>query len=259
MHVFLNAPCQSLLFEHHADAYVQALVVVAERVVISVLDVPSCIRSIEFCIDTFLDVFLVQIFQWVVASFQIDGRTQVASFVDELERSYSRCFRHPCVIRTEGRRDMDDTGTVFRGNVVTANDAECVSVHCEEWYELFIVQSDQVLALQFGHDFALWQFLAVAEVGIDELLGKDEHSLLSVVWVGGFYHRIVQFWTDTESRVGGQGPWGRGPCQHPCLPFFRGSAQGFWQTAVFRRLQTELGGDGRVLYVAVASRLVQLV
>ena len=269
----------------HADVDVErlgglrGLLVVAavdgELRVVGVLDPAAGIFAVAVDVDALGDEALVELVEQVELAREVDHRAGLAALVDHEERRNARGARHEGVVGTERRGDMDDTRTVLRGDVVAQDHAEgllrgvvpvAVAIHLDGLdprQQLLVVHAFEFGTLVFADDLERHELVAwlvgveretlglLVEVVVEQRLGQHGGDLLTRVGVVRAHGHVVDLRADAERRVRGQGPRRRGPGQEAG----RAPARHFG----LRVEDAELPDDGRVLDVAVAARLVQLV
>ena len=170
---------------------------------------------------------------------------------------------------------MHDARTVLGGDVVARDDAEglvvgdlpvSVGIRLDGLHpgqELLVAHAHELRTGVLAHDLERDELVAglvcvegdalglLVEVRVEQGLGQHGGHLLSRVGVVAPHGHVVDLRADAERGVRRQGPGGRGPCQEagrsPTLHLGLGVED------------AELPDDGRVLHVAVASGLVQLV
>ena len=155
---------------------------------------------------------------------------------------------------------MHDTSTVLCCDVVARYHAEGVALNLEERYQLLIAQTNEVGSCTFAQKCVGWKFLTVAEMGRHEVRRQNVNSRNFVIRILRRDNRVLYLRTDTQSGVRCQSPWGCRPSQRigcslrdSLLQHIRHRGRNILASKL------ELRSDSRVLHVAVASRLVQLV
>ena len=158
---------------------------------------------------------------------------------------------------------MHDAGTVFGRHVIAGDNAECPFSWIHPGDELFVMKSYEVLAFQRGDNFKRYQFVAFVirvqrqsfSFGVEEMSHQrySNHYRLFFAAVGvvGMNDVVVDFRSYCEGCVRGKCPGRCGPRQEISV------AEALHY--VERVGAEELGHAGGVLYVAVTSRLVELV
>ncbi len=284
MDVLLDAECLARGLELHADVYVErlgrsgGLLVVAavdgELRVVGVLDPAAGVVGV-FRNDACRGEALVELFPKVELAREVDHRARLAPLVDHEERRDACGARHESVVGAERRGDVDDTRTVLGRHVVARDDAESLIGGVaplaalvrldglDPRQQLLVGHAHELRALVAAHHLVGHQFVSrlvgvereplglLVEVGVEQRLGHHDRGLLACVGVVGAHGRVVDLRTHAQRRVRGERPRRGGPRQK------RGGAPALHLG--LGREDAELRHDGRVLHVAVAARLVQLV
>ena len=269
----------------HADVDVERLgrsggllvvpAVHGELRVVGVLHPAALVFPVAIDIDALADETLVEFVKQVELALQIDHRARLALAVDHEERGNACGAGYEGVVGTERRRDVYDTRTVLDGDVVARNDPEglvggvvpvAVGIRLDGLHprqQLLVVHAYEVGSLVFADNLERNELVAglvllegetfglLVEMGVEQRLGQYGGHLLTRVCVPGADGHVVDLRADAERRIRRQGPRRGGPCQEaggaPTLHLGFGVRD------------AELAHDGRVLHVAVAARLVQLV
>ena len=137
------------------------------------------------------------------------------------------------VVFPECRSGMNDTGTVFDGNIVSAGHEECLLIRLNEGHQLFVFHEFQVLTLHFFYDSVTF---FTAFVGLAQDLVSQDLSHI-VVFAVLLCLDVVHVRTYGQSNVGSQSPGSGGPSQ---------------EVFVVGTLLLELRGDGGNLDFLVA-------
>ena len=242
-------------FQHHRDVDVERRVGVAQPFVVGVLHVAARILPVFFGVDVRLHEFRVEVLHEEELALLVNHRLVLAGAVNHEERRDACGFRHAVVVGAERRGDVHDARTVRSGHVVADDHAECVAHRLHPREQLLVAD-----AFQFGafphlvHDFvgALHLF---GEVGTQQLLGQDDRLRPVGIGIAAFDLHVFDCGTHGQRGVRRQGPWRCGPGEEVEVAF-----------DTFEELlapgvadHPELRRAGRVLHVAVAARLVQLV
>ena len=134
VHMFFDFECLVVLLQVHANAYVECLVLVGERVVVCVFHVTAGIHGIQFGVHSFTLERLIYVLQAVETSLQIYERALQTVLVHYHQGRHTCGFGHECVVRTERRSNVYDTSTVLRGNIVSQDDAESTLARIDVWH-----------------------------------------------------------------------------------------------------------------------------
>ena len=135
---------------------------------------------------------------------------------------------------------MHYSGSLLGGHIVAGNHAERPLVRTEPGNQLLVAHAHEVRALAASDHLVRY---LVVEKGVDEVPGDDVGRRVAGIGIGGFHPHVIDVRPYAERGVGRQGPGGGGPCEEIEIVLAHG---------------LELHGAGRVLHVAVASRLVEL-
>ena len=171
-----------------------------------------------------------------------------AVLVNHHERRDASGGGHALIVGTEGRRDVDDTGTVFRGHIIAGDDAERALAGVHPRDKLLVRNAHEVFALVFFHD--LWSLL---EHRAYQRLSHQDVARLLGVRMHGLQQHIVDVRAHAQSGVARQRP----RCGRPSNGVVR---QFLVSTQLLAaHFQLEQRNTGEVFYVAVAARQVELV
>ena len=251
------------------------LAIGVELRVVGVLYIATCILTVGSCIDTLLDELLVQLLHEVEFTRQVDHRARLTALVNEVEGRNACSTCHEGIIGTKRRGDVYDTRTILGRYVVARNNAESllrgylpllVRNHLHGLYpgnQLLVAHADEIRTLVLAHHAVGDEFVTRlvilqfeicglrVEVILHEILGQDHRDLLARVTVEGLDGHVVDLRAYAEGRVRGQRPGGRRPGDEVgCTPLGH---------LGLRIDHLELRHHRRILHVAVATRLVQLV
>ena len=253
VYMLLNAERNPLLLELHADVDIERGSIRRKAVIVGVLDETAGEGSVERSVHPLRYELRIEILDAVEFTGAVHHGLPVARLVDDLHRRNAGGFGHLVVIRTEGRCDMHDTGTVFRGDVVAGDDAESVSFGLHPGNQLFVTDADQrgTLDGSAGHGARI----LVVEMRLQERLGNDIASRSLGIGIHAVNGHIFDVRTDAERGIGRQGPRRGGPGQN--IDRTVSPREEEFRSGVTNHL--ELHGDGGILDIAVAAGLVQLV
>ena len=210
--------------------------------VISVLHPAAGIAAVEFIVDIRFVPLFVQVFHTPIFTGEIHHRTRSVVLGLHIESRHAGCVCHFLVIGTEGRRDVYDTCTVFRRDIVARDHTECSFARINPREKRFVFKTHEVGAFVAGNDLRLYGFAFFIHAAQIFLISR-ETSFRKDNMVAGrcFYLYVVDFRTDTKSRIARQRPRSRRPSDDI--------------TTVF---QVELGRTCQVFYIAITTRLIQL-
>ena len=261
--VLFNLEDTVLHLQHHADGDVEGFVLVRELRVVGILDEAALVGVVVGGVHPFADESSVQILEAEELTGQIDHRTHVAVLVHHHQRGDAVGFGHLVIVGTEGRGDVDDTRTVFDGYEVARDDAESTFAGIDPRNELLVLHTGQVRAFPFAHHLIWDEFVALLvvlqfqfgslriEISMEQILAQDHRLRDARVRIIGLNRHVGKGRADTERRVRRQGPGSSRPGQEE-----RVAEAGHLR---FRVEDAELRGTRRILHVAIAARLVQLV
>ena len=227
--------------EHDAEVDVEGRIVRAEGGVVGVLDVAAGPLGVVRA-HVRDDVVLVQVLQAAETALEVHLGLPVAVTVHHLQRHDARGAGHLGVVRAEGRRNVDDTRALLRADVVAGDDAERIALRAEPRNQLLVTHAHELAALDAAGQHLEGDF--PVEKGADERLGDDVGRGGAGVRIRGADLDVVDVRAHAERRVGRERPRGRGPGE---------------EVQVLLPQHLELHRAGRVLDVAVAARLVELV
>ena len=136
VNVFLYLKCYALLFHFETDNDVQILVfgsgfgiILAILIVfgrISVFNIVACVMIVCVYVNTFIYKRFGKFVKHIVFTSEVYHRAGFAKFVDKVERGNVGCLCHFGVVGTECGCNVNDTCTVFGGNVVAGDNTECL-------------------------------------------------------------------------------------------------------------------------------------
>src|SRR5690606_29239969 len=138
-------------------------------------------------------------------------------------------FGYQCIIGTKGRGGMNDPGTIFSGNEISANNSEGIfrilirkgirqQMLIADAYEVFSEETfrneirDLVSLLECFQGFLILQlFELLVELLLHQVLCQDDVDGLKSILIIGLYQTVFYFRSYRKGRVGRQGPGGGGP------------------------------------------------
>ena len=253
VHVLFCAEHASILLHFQAEMKVQCLrlgsgifIVLAihcELRVIGILHPTACITLVERGIDILFVPSLIQFFGQPVFACEVHHRTRSLFFGLHIQSGYTGSIRHFLVVRTKGGSDMDDTCTVFGGDIVTGDDTEgsFSGIHPRE--ELVVMQPDKFLSFATPDDNRL-KLVAIDIRGtefflisIQTCLGKND--AISVL----LHFHIINLRSYTKGGIG----WERPRCSGPSYDIAIGAGD------------TETDRASEVFHVTITTGLVEFV
>ena len=253
MHVFLALEQASVRFHLQAEVKVKrlgfsrsgfvVLAVDSELRVVGVLNPTACVLAVEFVVDVGFVPILVQIFHTPVLAGEIDHRPRTVVPGLHVEPRYACSICHFLIICTESRRDMHDTSTIFRGDIVTGNDTISSFARIDPREERFVFEPYQVRSFIACYDLRLQQVtvcIRTAEFFLIRIqAGLRQNDMIPC---GRLYLHVVNLRSDTKGGIRRQSP--------------RRGSPGDDETTVFH---FEAGGTSEVFDITVATGLVQFV
>ena len=186
--VFLDLECAAIGLHHDAEVYVQGafFIHVLEVLLVAGLHIPSgilLIRRIHGGCKCGFHIFKAH--ETALAVYLGLG---IAVLVNGHDGADSCGGRNAFVVGAEGGCNMDDTGTVTCGDIISGDYAESFSVWFEPGNELMIADTNKVLTLETAVKYLVGHNLVSlligfhgdlctlgVEPGAKEVLGKDIH------------------------------------------------------------------------------------
>ena len=233
--MLFSLECQSLLFQHHADIYVErfsslcslfiVFSVYSELRVVCVLHPTAFIFLVFFYIDTFLYESLIQFLHQVELTGQVNHRTSLAFLVNHEQRRNTCRTSHVRIVRTKCRCNVYDTRTVFCSDIITRDNTECFSrsffpgtVFCSfhrfhPWDKLLVFHTNQVSTLVLAYHLERNQFITrlvvfqcnvfcfFIEMRIEQRFGKYHRHLFSIISIVSLNSYIVNLRAHTKCRI----------------------------------------------------------
>ena len=254
--MLFDLECLVLGFQHHGQVDVErCLDIAGDLRVVGVLDVAARILLVFFDVDVVFYEFRVEVFEYEELALLVDHRLVFAGFVDHEQRGDACGLGHTVVVGAERRCDVHDARTVRCGHVVAHDHAERVARRLYPGDQLLVTDP-----LQFGPHPAFARDLVASlnllgEVRCDEVLGEDDRLGFVGIGVAAFDLHVFDRGAYGQRGVRRQGPRRGRPRQEIERPF--GVAEELFAFRVAD--DPELRRARRVLHVAVAARLVQLV
>ena len=275
VHMLFYAEGSTFLFhlDGHDDIEVHLLgcslfVVLAVLVilrVIGILYVGSTVFPVAFA-NACLHEVGPHVLAYKVFSLEVHHGTGITSLIYHKQAGYACIASHFGIIGTECGSDVYYACTILGGHIVAWYDAECIfrTVHhlivlqVARFYpghQLPVMQSHQVCSHALPDDFRSCLrsifILYCREIGSHTCCCQDVNGFFAAVGVLALQGHIFYFRSYAQSSIGGQCPWGGGPCQ--CIHLFSFGVEG--NLVRYLKLSSHCG----VLHVPIASRLVQFV
>ena len=206
MDMFLNLEDLVLCLQVHADADIQRLVLVGQRVVVSILHITACELVPLVDIDVVLDELRVEVFDEEVLTLQVNDGTLLAFLVDEDNRTDASLLGYEGIVSTEVWCDMYNTGTVISGHVVAGNHLKGIAHRLDGGHQLLIFHAYEVGTFVASHDAIRNQLVATLElrqfatigdsslsgqIGVQTSLGQHQRHLVGSIGVVGLHSDIV--------------------------------------------------------------------
>ena len=253
--VLLDLESHARPFERHGDVHVERRRVGRERIVVGVLHVTARILAVFPGVDIPLHEGRIELLDAEELARAVDHRLLLARAVDHEQGRDARLLGHAVVVGTERRGDMHDTRTVGRGHVVAHDHAEGIA-HRPHPREQLLVADALELGSLVNTILDLERSLhLLGEVGRHQLARQNDGLRLVGIGVAALDAHIVDRGAYGQRRIRRQRPRRRRPGQEVELAL-DALEKAF---AAFVAHHAELRRAGRVLHVAVAARLVQLV
>ena len=127
MDMFFDLEDLALLFKHHADRDIERLISIGQLRIIRILHKTACILPIGLGIHIRCHEIGIEILQHEELTGTIDHRLPFARFINNYQRNNILLFGYAIIVGTEGRRNVDDTGTILRSHIVTQNHPERIA------------------------------------------------------------------------------------------------------------------------------------
>ena len=194
--MFLALEELALFLEEHHDVDVEALVLLGLGGVVSVLHELAGVGAVGLHVHAVLDELGVEVFDAEELTRAVDHRLWLAVLVDHLQGRDARGGGHAFVVGAEGGRDVDDARTVFGGDIVARDDAEGAFARVDPRNQLFVLDADQVLALELLHDLG-----GLFEHRLHQGFGHDNTARFFRIRMDGLQKDIINIRSHTESRI----------------------------------------------------------
>ena len=211
-------------------SYLIVLSIDGELRIVGVLDPTAGIFAVEFDIDVRANPLRIKVFYFPVFTGKINHGARTVVFGLHIESRHTGSICHFLIVCTESRSDMNNTGTVFGGNIITLNHAVGAFSGIDPREEGFILQADEVCTFVAGDDFC------ILEISTETCFGQNK------MFLSDFNFHVINLRTYTKGRIRRESPGG-------CRP-------GDNVPTIF---EVELSRTGKVLDIAVAAGLVQFV
>ena len=214
VHVLLHPERAAIRLHHNAKVDVQRtfLIFFLEVFLVTGLYISACIflvRRIHRC-----GIGRIQVFQAEEAALTVHLGLWIAILVDGHD-SHDACgCGNALIVGTKSGGDVHDTGTVRRGNIISGNHAEGISLRLEPGDELVIADPNQFRALETafqhlpGDDFIALLvafkrkvFSLFLEPCAHKILCKDVHCRLAGIWIEGKDPNVFDIRANAKRRV----------------------------------------------------------
>ena len=195
MGLLLDPERPAVHLHHHAKVDVEGRSVSRKRVIKSILHIAAgifLVRRVHVCAD----IFRIKVFDRVEASVVVNLGLTLAVLVQNHHSRHAVVCGDLLVIRTEGRSDVNDSGTVLGRDIVSGDHPERLSLldRLEPRNQLLVADSDKVNALErtvkhlVRHEFVARLVVLKRNVGglriepsTHQILGQHVDGLLSRV------------------------------------------------------------------------------
>ena len=213
--MLFNLERLSLSLQHHADVNVKGRSVRRKGGIICVLHISSrpfrIVRRHVLC-----RIIRIKILKAEEPALTVNLRIAVTVAVYDHNRRHPCLLSHLVVVRSEGRRDVDNARRTFLNrNIVTSYHAEsAVRLRAEPWNELVVLDSEQFAALELSvknlerNEFVASLVALHRELGslrveptANQSLGDYIDCLLTRIGIERLHADIVDVRPYTESRI----------------------------------------------------------
>ena len=243
-------------FEHHRDVDVERRLGIAGDIrIVCVFHITARILPVFCGVDIIFHEFGIELLQQKEFALPVYHRLIFAGLVHHEQRRNACGAAYAVVVGTERRRDMHDARTVRSGHVVADDHAERVAHRLYPRDELLVADAFQFGTLPAFARNLIGSLHFLGEVCGHELFGEDDRLRTVGIGVAAFDLDVFDRGTYGQRRVRGQGPRRGSPSQE----IERSLDAGEKLLALLVADDFELRRAGRVLDVAVAAGLVQLV
>ena len=243
VYVFFYLECLVLALEHHADVDIKRRSVRCEGAVVGVLHITACPLRIFRNVHAILHVFRIQVLNAIETAARIYLRLHISVLVHHIKSRNSGSLGHLRIVGTEGRSDVNYTGSaLLGGDIVAKYHAESAFARIKPRNELLVAQSLELAALEGARQDLIRDL--VVKPAVYQRLGQYINGRLSGIWVRALHTDIVDVRIHTKSGVTRKGPRSGSPSE---------------EILIFLTHNLKLHAASGVLHVAVASRLIQLV
>ena len=127
MGLLLDPEHPSVLLHHHTEIDVERRGVSRQGVIERVLHIAACIFIVGR-VNMRPDIFRIKVFDRVEASVVVHLGLAPAVLVNDNHPRHAEVGGHLLVVGSESRSDVDDSGTVLRGHIVTGDHLERLSL-----------------------------------------------------------------------------------------------------------------------------------
>ena len=142
-------------FHLETEVKVEALIFLGQIGIVRILDETSGVFTVQFGVDVRFYPFGIKVLDLPVFTGKIDHRTWSVVLSLHIETRNTGCIAYFFIVRTESRRDMHDTRTVFGRHIVTRDDTEGTRTRVHPREERIIFESDKVCTFVTGYDLSV--------------------------------------------------------------------------------------------------------
>ena len=204
----------------------------------------------------------IQILQFEELTSQINHRTHIAILIFQHHARNAIRFRHPVIIRTKRSRNVNNTRTILSRHIVARNHTERTLSRIYPRNKLLIVHTDQLRTLPLAdhaeRDQLITRFVVRqsqigclrVEIGGKQIFRQDRrhrHTGIRIVGLNGHIGNVRAY---AKCCVRRQSPRCSSPSQEIGI-----TKAGHLRLRIENQ---ELSRTGRILHVAITTRLVQL-
>ena len=264
MYMLFYLECFIRRFQIHTDRDVECFILICQSIIVCILNISSCILIPKFYIHMISNKFRIKILCKEIFTLQIHNRTFLSFLIYNHNRRHSGLLCHKSIVSAEVRSDMYNSCTIFCRHVISRNDTEsAISQWRYEWKKLLVFHTNQVWAEITSYNLPRYHLISffirtefcittcLIKVSRQTLFCKYHSFWFSSVPIVCLYCHILNFRSNTKSRVSSKCPWSCCPCNEVSL-----SPLCHLRTWI---LYFELCRNSSIFYIPVTSRLIQLV
>ena len=213
MGMLLDLEYLVLLLEHHADVHIKCRGISILRCIICILYITSCPLLVVLR-HVCSRIFRIEVLNAEETSTEVDLSMKVTVAVHYLKARNTGKSGHLGVFSTECRRDVNDTGTILAGNIVTRDYLEGTLARVEPRDELLIADTCELRTLHSTlehlerNELIAWLVVLESDfscLGIEERayksLSHDIKSRLSSVWIERENSYIIDVRSNAERCI----------------------------------------------------------